>query len=49
MIEDNIEIDIFKKKLNDKDEDINFLADSQHLILDQTQFSRLTEKVVYNI
>ena len=26
MIEDNIEIDIFKKKLNDKDEDINWLT-----------------------
>jgi hypothetical protein len=42
-----MELDIFKKKLNEKDTD--FLADSQHLILDSTQFSRLTEKVVYNM
>ena len=41
---------MFKKSFNEKgDKEMNFLADSQNLVLDSMNYSRFAEKIVYNM
>ena len=48
--EEPIDIGMFKKSFNEKgDKEMNFLADSQNLVLDSMNYSRFAEKIVYNM